>query len=117
MIGAPDAQGFATAIPLKEASQGHAVITQSETPGCYNIMVGLLYVGDNGNDVTLGTEKEASNFVLESQHWTGIDDVIEDKTKEEVPSHLKGTFNLAGQRVGDDYKGFVIRDGKKCFIK
>jgi hypothetical protein len=25
----------------------------------------------------------------------------------------RGTYNLAGGRVGDDYKGIVIRNGKK----
>ena len=48
---------------------------------------------------------------------SGIDDVVVNGDDEEVSSRVKGTFNLAGQKVGDDYKGFVIRDGKKCYVK
>ena len=47
---------------------------------------------------------------------SGIDDVVVEDA-EVVPNYIKGTFNLAGQRVSDDYKGFVIRDGKKYYVK
>ena len=30
-----------------------------------------------------------------------------------VPATKQGTYNLAGQRVGDDYKGIVIENGRK----
>ena len=32
------------------------------------------------------------------------------RTKDEGRS---ATYNLAGQRVGDDYKGIIIKNGKK----
>ena len=39
-------------------------------------------------------------------------------TVEEKTTGIKrGTFNLAGQRVGKDYKGIVIENGKKIIRK
>lgn len=43
---------------------------------------------------------------------TGINAVNGDETSANAP-----TYNLAGQRVGKDYKGVVIQNGKKCIRK
>ena len=42
-------------------------------------------------------------------------DVIQ--TPSSSPSKVEGIYNLAGQKVGDDYKGIVIIDGKKFLRK
>ena len=44
---------------------------------------------------------------------SGIDSV---KATEESTAN-KGIFNLAGQRVNDNYKGIVIKNGKKVIVK
>ena len=46
-----------------------------------------------------------------SKPITGIDNIVVPDTER------TGTFNLMGQPVGDDYKGFVIKDGKKVIQK
>ena len=42
---------------------------------------------------------------------TGISGVTEDSEDSEI------IYNLAGQRVGKNYKGIVIKNGKKVVIK
>ena len=45
---------------------------------------------------------------------TGIEEVT---VKRQRPTFDHNTYNLSGQRVGDSYKGIVIRNGKKVVIK
>lgn len=52
------------------------------------------------------TELEFSNVV------TGIEDVLSDQT-----SSAAVRYNVNGQPVGSDYKGIVIENGKKIFVK
>ena len=47
----------------------------------------------------------------ENKPISGIEDVVVHDVKR------TGTFNLMGQPVGDDYKGIVIKDGKKVIQK
>ena len=44
---------------------------------------------------------------------TGIEEV---KANKSIRSNA-ATYNLAGQKVGKDYKGMIIRDGKKFLVK
>ena len=30
---------------------------------------------------------------------------------------MENSYNLAGQRVGHDYKGLIIKNGKKIIVK
>lgn len=52
------------------------------------------------------TELEFSDVV------TGVDDVLSDQT-----TSAAVRYNVNGQPVGPDYKGIVIVDGKKIFVK
>ena len=78
-------------------------------------------VNESGNTVNNGraylqirtTEPAAAKEVLD------VDDVttgIEEREVREV-REVRGEFNLAGQRVGGDYKGIVIVNGKKTLVK
>ena len=78
-------------------------------------------VNESGNTVNNGraylqirtTEPAAAKEVLD------VDDVttgIEEREEREV-REVTGEFNLAGQRVGGDYKGIVIVNGKKTLVK
>lgn len=55
---------------------------------------------------------EAKSFTLTFGEATGIDQVVTSAEKEKAE-----TYNVAGQRVGADYKGLVIKKGKKYILK
>lgn len=50
-------------------------------------------------------------FSLNDDEFTAVNDI------EAVTSIRSTSFNLAGQSVGSDYKGIVIKNGKKCINK
>lgn len=50
-------------------------------------------------------------FSLNDDEFTAVNDI------EAVTSIRSTSFNLAGQSVGGDYKGIVIKNGKKCINK
>ena len=54
-----------------------------------------------------------------STEWMTQEEIsaIEEITVSEQPSHLKGNFNLSGQKVNANYKGLVIKNGKKIISK
>lgn len=45
--------------------------------------------------------------------FSGTPTDIKETTVTATPKKVKGTYNLQGVKVGDDYKGVVIKDGKK----
>lgn len=53
-------------------------------------------------------------IILEDDETTGINNIEEQgaRSKEQ-----EGTYNLAGQKVSDSYKGIVIKNGKKVIVK
>ena len=60
----------------------------------------------DGDYIFLGKDKEGSRFRFYYDNETGI------KLLPQSESGV-GAYNLAGQRVGKDYKGIVISKGKK----
>lgn len=92
------------------------VVPQAD--GTFKILFGDYYIQwGQGTYTTFGVYDEAKanavlpclyKFVEEDETPTGIDTIDADKT---VKSGA--VYNLAGQRVGKDYKGIVIVDGKK----
>ena len=64
--------------------------------------------------VIKGKGVEATNtiFIEQGVVTDGIDGITVDAAKT-----FNGTFNLAGQRVNDNYKGIVIKEGKKMINK
>ena len=65
-----------------------------------------LYFARGGN-----TRINLMKVVIERTTPTGIQKVAELKVNNGV------MYNLAGQKVGDDYKGIVIKDGKKFVVE
>lgn len=55
----------------------------------------------------------SNRFKLLIGHTTGIDEVM----REELGVKDQPVYNLSGQKVGADYKGIVIRNGKKNINK
>lgn len=59
-----------------------------------------------------GAKKLRSGYPFHSNTTTSIEEIIDNEDDENAPC-----FNLSGQRVGTDYHGIVIRNGKKIFVK
>ena len=60
-----------------------------------------------GDWVVFGPDTQATQDLI-----TGISNLTSD------PSPMRGEmYNLSGQKVGEDYKGIVIKDGRKTLIK
>ena len=60
------------------------------------------------------------NITVDEMYLTNNDDYTPDDITEveaEPADDDEAIYNLAGQRVGDDYKGIVIKNGKKYLIK
>lgn len=79
-----------------------------------------LPVGVEGRKATLrfvsemGGKSQEFTIIQGDEEAAGINGVT---VEEEVTGIKRGTFNLAGQRVGKDYKGIVIENGKKIIRK
>ena len=67
------------------------------------------------NTESLINQEGADNFFVKvvggNVYSLGIDNAVNDNTAPTV------IYNLAGQRVSKDYKGIVIKNGKKYFVK
>ena len=63
-----------------------------------------LYLGRNGNTATFVT------LLKVTRGTTGISEMLNIKVDGAI-------YNLAGQKVGKDYKGVVISNGKKMIQK
>jgi hypothetical protein len=48
---------------------------------------------------------------------TVLPDAISQPKASDKSAHSRGTYNIAGQRVNDSYKGIVIKDGRKILNK
>lgn len=59
-----------------------------------------------------GAKKLRSGYPFHSNTTTWIEEIIDNENDEDAPC-----FNLSGQRVGSDYHGIMIRNGKKIFVK
>lgn len=98
--------------------EGKTWEVKPQADGTFMILFGDYYIQwGQGTYTTFGVYDEAKanavlpclyKFVEEDETPTGIDTIDADKT---VKSGA--VYNLAGQRVGKDYKGIVIVDGKK----
>ena len=101
---------------LTASANAFVIGTKNGVPGLYKvnsaiaIPAGKCYLDATGASLTLG--KELLEFVFEEEETTGIENVVTDA--DDDTTH----YNLAGQKVGKDYKGIVVRkDGKKYLAK
>lgn len=56
------------------------------------------------------------SFGLDGSIVDGISDVYENESQSSLSSS-SSSYNLAGQRVGKDYRGIVIQHGRKVLVK
>lgn len=71
--------------------------------------VELKVLKDNFVIITTGNGFQFMAITVNADLPTGVQGVKAEGAKAKVA----GTVNLAGQQVGDDYKGIVVKDGKK----
>ena len=71
--------------------------------------VELKVLKDNSVIITTGNGFQFMAITVNADLPTGVQGVKAEGAKAKVA----GTYNLAGQKVGDDYKGIVVKDGKK----
>ena len=69
---------------------------------------------DYGFTASKGKQETRFRLVIESDEATDIKDV---ENESDEASEEGAIYNLNGQLVGDDYKGVVIKDGKKVYMK
>ena len=61
--------------------------------------------------ISIDTDMQQMNFLMIEGESLGIENVVANKKASNV------SYNLAGQRVSKDYKGLVIKNGKKVIVK
>lgn len=79
--------------------------------GFWPVTVGTTVAAFKGY-LDLGSNSSAKTFFALDGTATGVNSIITDKA-----NTIDVRFNLAGQRVGKDYKGVVIVNGKKMLVK
>ena len=77
------------------------------------------YLKDYANGIVdaSGQTIKGEWVVVSSKDAQTIYDGIESLTPDPSPRRGENWFNLAGQKVGKDYKGIVVRDGRKVLVK
>jgi len=78
-----------------------------------SITIGLDKVKAIGSDWVIFDDFEL--LYLDGEAFKKVADGIKVVEENVVPSN--GTFNMAGQRVNDNFKGLVIKNGKKFYVK
>ena len=102
-----DANGLVLAVSTDE--QENLVLTAStEAEASVYWLVGFF---DDGKTYLINNIKEL--VITITNELAGIKDInVNNSTRSNA-----ATYNLAGQKVGKDYKGIIIRDGKKFIVK
>lgn len=94
----PNRDGFVLRVPGTD----HACINQ--LLGSYDGWLGIWNDSDSPTD-------NGSTFRIFEANASDIKDV------KDIKDHNDGIYNLAGQRVGEHFKGIVIKGGKKVLVK
>lgn len=77
----------------------------------YDVDSAVTLKGTRAYFAVTGGDIKALNIVFEDEEATAIANINSKKAAEGA------SFNMAGQRVGADYKGIVIKNGKKVLVK
>lgn len=100
---------------VTSSANAFVIGTKDGKPGLYRISskfripAGKCYLDASGASLALA--KDQLELVFVEEEATGIDNVV-------AGSDDNATrYNLAGQKVGNDYKGIVIKGGKKYLAK
>lgn len=85
--------------------------TKNDVSG-FKIVKSGVVIPEKKGYLVVANASAAKDFFAFDDSTNGIDDPTIEIGEEEVP-----LFNLAGQRVGKDYKGIVVKNGKKYVNK
>lgn len=85
--------------------------TKNDVSG-FKIVKSGVVIPEKKGYLVVANASAAKDFFAFEDSTNGIDDPTIEISEEEVP-----LFNLAGQRVGKDYKGIVVKNGKKYVNK
>lgn len=104
---------------LSDTNEGYVWTVEPQTDGTFKIsMNGYFMQFGEGTYTSFGVyDSEQDNAVL-PMLYTKVSDAIKNVTTVVERNDANAPiFNLAGQRVGKDYKGVVIQNGKKYLNK
>ena len=101
---------------LTSSANAFVIGTKDGTPGLYKVSSKLMIPAgkcylDASSASSFALAKEQLELVFDEEETTGIDNVVAGSADN------ASRYNLAGQKVGNDYKGIVIKGGKKYFAK
>ena len=104
---------------VSETNKGYVWTVEPQTDGTFKIsMNGYFMQYGEGTHTTFGVyDSEQDNAVLPMLYAKVSDAIKNVTTVVERNDANAPIFNLAGQRVGKDYKGVVIQNGKKYLNK
>ena len=104
---------------VSETNDGYVWTVEPQTDGTFKIsMNGYFMQYGEGTHTTFGVYDSAQDNAVLPMLYAKVSDAIKNVTTVVERNDANAPiFNLAGQRVGKDYKGVVIQNGKKYLNK
>ncbi len=104
---------------VSETNNGYVWTVEPQTDGTFKIsMNGYFMQFGEGTFTSFGAYDSVQDNAVLPMLYTKVSDAIKNVTTVvELNDANAPIFNLAGQRVGNDYKGVVIQNGKKYLNK
>ncbi|MCI6233739.1 MAG: Ig-like domain-containing protein [Prevotella sp.] len=104
---------------LSDTNKGYVWTVEPQTDGTFKIsMNGYFMQFGEGTFTSFGAYDSAQDNAVLPMLYTKVSDAIKNVTTVVERNDANAPiFNLAGQRVGKDYKGVVIQNGKKYLNK
>lgn len=104
---------------VSETNDGYVWTVEPQTDGTFKIsMNGYFMQYGEGTHITFGVYNSAQDNAVLPMLYAKVSDAIKNVTTVVERNDANAPiFNLAGQRVGKDYKGVVIQNGKKYLNK
>ena len=104
---------------VSETNNGYVWTVEPQTDGTFKIsMNGYFMQYGEGTHTTFGVYDSAQDNAVLPMLYAKVPDAIKNVTTVVERNDANAPiFNLAGQRVGNDYKGVVIQNGKKYLNK
>lgn len=104
---------------VSETNNGYVWTVEPQTDGTFKIsMNGYFMQYGEGTHTTFGVYDSAQANAVLPMLYAKVPDAIKNVTTVVERNDANAPiFNLAGQRVGNDYKGVVIQNGKKYLNK
>lgn len=104
---------------VSETNNGYVWTVEPQTDGTFKIsMNGLFMQFGQGTYTSFGVYDSAQDNAVLPMLYSKVSDAIKNVTTVAERNDANAPiYNLAGQRVGKDYKGVVIQNGKKYLNK